>query len=195
MALAGHTGACARRRRSTRRQSHPTSASAPLSSWTPEASRSVPHSSSSELGRAQAGRTEQGRRRSSRRPRLAAPLRFIALQPTTPRPEARPSLHERGRALPGRNRAQTAARHCRPPSSSAPSFAPHDDDPLPAFLRAKSIHGEPGRNPSSLPDPLPIRIRSAPPSNRCRAAAERAVRRPRRRRLSLGAAPRRCRAP
>ena len=195
MALAGHTGDCARRRRSTRRQSRPTSASAPLSSWTPEASRSVPHSSSSELGRAQAGRTEQGRRRSSRRPRLAAPLRFIALQPTTPRPEARPSLHERGRALPGRNRAQTAARHCRPPSSSAPSFAPHDDDPLPAFLRAKSIHGEPGRNPSSLPDPLPIRIRSAPPSNRCRAAAERAVRRPRRRRLSLGAAPRRCRAP
>ena len=46
---------------------------------------------------------------------------------------------------PGRSQAPERGRHCRPLSSSAPSFAPHVDDPLPAILRAKSIHGEFGR--------------------------------------------------
>ena len=50
------------------------------------------------------------RRRSSHRRVLAAATRFVALRTTTPRPEARPSLHEHGRALPRSNRPSTELR-------------------------------------------------------------------------------------
>jgi len=101
------------------------------------------------------------RRRSSHRPRLAAPLRFVALPPIAPRPEARPSTHERGRA-PTRPKSSSDR---RPPllssSSSAPSFAPLVDDHLPAILRPKSTHGELNRGLLLLPDLFFTRIGAA----------------------------------
>ena len=77
-------------------------------------------SPSSELGRARASRTERSRRRSSHRPFLAAPPRFFAPQPTAPRPEPTPSLHERGRALP---RPKSSSR-TRPPLSTSIKLRP-----------------------------------------------------------------------
>ena len=121
-----HTGDCGRRRASTRR---PSRLSAALHfAGDLEASHSVPHSPSSKRGRARASRTERHRRRSSLRPTLAAPPRFVALRAAQPRAEARPSLHERGRALPRPNRPSTELRpplaivvpaELRPSSSSS----------------------------------------------------------------------------
>ena len=143
-----------------------------------EASRSVPHSPSSERGRARASRTERHRRRSSLRPTLAAPPRFVALRAAQPRAEARPSLHERGRALPRPNRPSTELRpplaiavpaELRPSSSSSLSeVSSAQNRPTVSSIAASSY------SPTFSPP------ESAPPSsNRSRAAAERAARRPR----------------
>jgi len=60
-------------------------------------------------------------------------------------------------------------------SSSAPSFAPHVDDHLPAILRPKSIPGKLPRGLLELLDFFPNRIHAAPPPFGRRAAAERAA--------------------
>ena len=84
--------------------------------------------------RARASSTERNRRRSSHRQILAAAARFVALQPTAPRPEARPALHERDRALP------------RPKSSC------RRRPPLPISVELRPLC----RAPSSGPPPLKI---------------------------------------
>ena len=84
--------------------------------------------------------------------------------------------HPRARTSPYPDRIEHRR---RPPSPFPSSFAIAVELPLPAFLRAKSIHGELGRNPISLPDPLPTLIRgcrrrsaAAPPQNAPPAARD-----------------------
>jgi hypothetical protein len=103
-----HTGDCGRRRASTRRPSRLCAALHLAGDLEP--SCPVPSSPSILILKLVRPESEQSRRRSSRRPRLAAATRFVALRTTTPRPEAHPSLHERGRALPRPNRPSTELR-------------------------------------------------------------------------------------
>ena len=109
-----HTGDCGRRRASTRRPSR-LSAALHLADDL-EASCLVPSSPSIPILGSLGARSSRARRRSSHRPLLATPPRFIAPRAAQPRPEARPSLHERGRALPRPNRPST---DLRPPLAIA----------------------------------------------------------------------------
>ena len=174
---------------STRRQSRPTSASAPLSSRTPRRFLSRPVFPFSFLGAASG--SEQSSPSTFHWPSFAAPDRFPrALScATSPRSSSSPP---QARSSPYSGRIEL-----RPPSVVAAhrSSAPLDELLPPAFPRAKRAPGEIPRDLLLLPVRSPFRFRhyrrrstAAPPRN--------APPPPRaRRRTSLGAAPRRCRAP